>query len=218
MQANPEITIRNFLWSRNTTGLWMASGFTAELALAAVVLVVYGTGEHATGVALQLTARLSFLLFLPAYCGSALAALCGPPLDRVSRRARDLGLTFAAAHVVHLGLVVWLCWIGAKPPLATFVFFGIAALWLYGLAALSIGRLHRAIGHGVWRGLNLVGLNFIALAFAEDFLRVPFQADAKFLVAYLPFDILAIAGPALRIAAWGVQVYQSRRNSASPAH
>jgi hypothetical protein len=196
----------------------MAAGFTVEFVLAVVVLALLGAAERGTDVALQLTARLSFLLFLPAYCGSALAALCGPPFDRVRRRARDFGLTFAAAHLVHLGLVAWLCWIGATPPVATFVLFGFAALWTYGLALLSIDRLHRAVGRLIWRLLNLVGLNFIALAFAVDFLRLPFHADARYLLGYLPFVILAIVSAVLRVAAWGLQLYRSRRNSTSPAH
>ncbi len=120
--------------------------------------------------------------------------------------------------MVHLGLVVWLCWIGAAPPLATFVFFGFAALWLYVLAALSIDRLHRAVGHPVWRWLNLIGLNFIALAFAVDFLKFPPGANAKYLLGYLPFVMLALAAPLLRLAARAWQAWQNRRNSASPAH
>ena len=86
------------------------------------------------------------------------------------------------------------------------------------LALLSINRLHRAVGHSVWRWLNLVGLNFIALAFAVDFLKFPFHADFKFLLGYLPFDGLVIVGLVLRVAAWGLRVYQNRRNSTSPAH
>src|SRR6202012_4163132 len=129
---------------------WMGAAFTAELAGAVMVLALLGTAERGTDVALQLTARVSFLLFFPAYCSSALAALWGSPFDRFRWHGRDFGLAFAAAHVVHLGLVVWLCRIGAVPTVATFVFFGIAALWVYGLATLSIDRLHRAVGHVVW--------------------------------------------------------------------
>ncbi len=69
----------------------MAAGFTTELVLAVAVLAVLGAGERGTDIALQLTARLSFLLFWPAYCGSALAALCGRPFERVRQHARDFG-------------------------------------------------------------------------------------------------------------------------------
>jgi hypothetical protein len=212
-----EAAIRNFLRPRTTTTVWMALGFSTELVLALIALALLGTGERGTDVALQLSARLSFLLFLPAWCINAMATLCGPPFDRLRQRARDFGLAFAAAHLVHLSLVVWLCWIGAVPPITTFLFFGFAALWTYVLALLSIDRLHRAVGHSVWRWLNLVGLNFIALAFTVDFLNSPFQADAKYLVGYLPFVVLALGGLVLRVAAWGLQVYQRRRNSTVPA-
>jgi hypothetical protein len=196
----------------------MAAGFATEFVLACIVLACFGAAERGTDVALQVTARLSFLLFLPAYCGSAMAALFGAPFHLVRRRGREFGLAFAAAHLVHLSLVVWLCYIDAAPPLSSFVFFGIAVVWTYLLALLSIDRLHQAVGHRAWRMLNFVGLNFIALAFAVDFMRFPIQADAKYLLGYLPFVILAIAGPGLRVSAWGLQLYQNWRNATSPAH
>jgi hypothetical protein len=183
-----------------------------------MVLALLGTGERGTDVALQLTARLSFLLFWPAYSGGALATLFGPPLHRIRQRAREFGLAFASAHLVHLGLIVWLCYIGATPGWFTFVFFGIAVVWTYCLALLSIDRLRRAVGRTGWWLLSVIGLNYIALAFAEDFTRFPFRADARYLVGYLPFIVLSIAGPALRIAAWGLRIYQTWRNSTSPAH
>ena len=212
----PEAAIRNLV--RSQTIAWMALGFTAGLVLALIALTHFGAAERGTDIALQLTARWSFLLFLPAYCGSAVATLCGSHFDRLRPHARDFGLSFAAAHLVHLGLVAWLCWIGAAPSVATFAFFGVAALWTYALALLSIDRLHRAVGQSVWRWFNLAGLHFIAVAFAVDFLRFAFRADARYLLGYLPFDMLAIAGPVLRVAAWGLQVYQNRRNSTYSAH
>jgi hypothetical protein len=60
-------------------------------------------------VALRMTARWSFLLFWVAYAGGALATLFGPALAPLSGRGREFGLAFAAAHLVHIGLVIWLC-------------------------------------------------------------------------------------------------------------
>jgi hypothetical protein len=57
-----------------------------------------------TQVALQATARLSFVLFWPAYSAAALAALFGPSFQPLRRRVREFGLAFAAAHLVHLEL------------------------------------------------------------------------------------------------------------------
>ncbi|MGB9118854.1 hypothetical protein [Bradyrhizobium sp.] len=84
--------------------------------------------------ALQMTARLSFLLFWPAFSAGAMTALFGPAFQPFKQRAREFGLAFASAHLVHIALVVWLTYIGAVPPRGTFVFFGVAALWTYLLA------------------------------------------------------------------------------------
>src|SRR5471032_2431457 len=97
------------------TVLWMGSAFVAATALAAIVLAIFGTGKLGTVDALQMTARFSFLLFWLAYAGGGAVLLLGPALQPLQRHGRDLGLAFAAAHLVHMGLVAWLCWIGARP-------------------------------------------------------------------------------------------------------
>ncbi len=195
----------------------MAFAFVAALALATIVLARLGAAERGTDIALQVTARLSFLLFWPAYCGSAIAALLGPRWNYLKTNARSFGLAFASAHLVHIGLVVWLCQINAAPPLGSFVFFGIALAWTYILALLSIDRLHRMIGHAWWRLLAFVGLNYIGFAFAADFLRFPFRTDAKYLLGYLPFIILTLAAPVLRVAAWGQRMRGLSRDTHRPA-
>ena len=45
----------------------IGSAFCAALSLAALVIAALGPGERGTDVALEATARLSFLLFWPAY-------------------------------------------------------------------------------------------------------------------------------------------------------
>src|SRR6202021_2560392 len=152
--------------ARPSAAVWIGSSFCAALGLAALMLATLGPGERGTGVALQMTARLSFLLFWPAYAAGALTALFGPAFEPLKRRAREFGLAFAAAQLVHLALVAWLTHIGATPPLGTFVIFGVAVLWTYFLALFSIGRLQQTLGSWAWWTLHVVGLNYIAYAFA----------------------------------------------------
>lgn len=186
--------------------VWMGSAFCAALVLAVVVLAVLGAGERGTDVALLATGRLSFLLFWPAYAGGPLSTLFGPAFLPVKQRAREFGLAFASAHLVHIGLVAWLCLIGAAPAVSTFVLFGIALFWTYFLALFSIGRVHQVLGPKAWWLARVVGLNYIAYAFAADFLKNPLQGGARHVVGYLPFAFLAIAGPTLRFAAWLVRI------------
>jgi hypothetical protein len=70
----------------------MGSAFCAALVLAAVVLAVLGTDERGTRVGLKATARLSFLLFWPAYSGSALTALFGATFEPLKQRRATLAL------------------------------------------------------------------------------------------------------------------------------
>jgi hypothetical protein len=179
----------------------MAAAFAAAAVLAAATLALAGAGAHGTDDALQVTARFSFLLFLPAYAGGALATLCGPRLRPLARQGRAFGLAFAAAHVVHLGLVGWLCWIGATPGRGVFVLFGSAAVCVYLLLLFSLPPLQRALGRQAWRLLRIGAMNYIAYAFAVDFLGGRFAAGPKYLVGYLPFAVLSLAAPACYAAA-----------------
>ena len=149
--------------------MWASSAFCAALGLAVLVLVALGPGKQGTDVALQVTARFSFLLFWLAYTGAAMTALFGPAFEPFKKRARELGLAFASAHLVHIALVAWLTHIGNAPPRGVFVFFGVAVLWTYLLALFSIARLQRTLGSKGWWLLRVVGLNYIACAFCERF-------------------------------------------------
>lgn len=192
---------------RPATVWWTSTAFCSALALAVLVLVVGGADAHGTITALRVTARFSFLLFWLAYTGRALATLFGQRFEAVARLGRELGLAFASAHLVHVALLVWLYRISTRPPVSegTFVFFGIGVVWTYLLALFSIKRLAQAIGPA-WRILRFIGLDYIALAFFADFVFNPllagtFEKGPKAVLQYLPFSILTIVGPILRLAA-----------------
>jgi hypothetical protein len=196
--------------------LWMSVAFGVALALAVAVLAVAGTDTKSIRLALELTARWSFLLFWMAYAGGAIAALFGPALAPLARRGRDFGLAFAAAHLVHIGLVVWLYQISTRPPLSgsLFVFFTIGIAWTYLLAALSFGGLSRALGPRRWRLVRILGLNYILLAFAYDFVpsgvhTAILHPDVRHFAGYVPFAAMSVAAPLLNFAAaahrrWGM--------------
>jgi hypothetical protein len=182
--------------------VWMGSAFCAALGLAALVLATLGTGERGTVVALKVTARFSFLLFWLAYASGAMTGLFGPAFAPFKKRAREFGLAFASAHLVHIALVAWITYIGHAPPRGVFVFFGVAVLWTYLLALFSIPRLQQALGSKGWWFLRVVGLNYIAYAFARDFLGFQQFGSIKYWVGYAPFDVLSVVGPLLCLAAF----------------
>src|SRR5437763_15461747 len=91
--------------------------FSVAVALAAAVLLVFGADERGLSIALRFNARFSFLFFWLAYAGGSLAALYGGFFDIFARNRREFGLAFAAAHSVHLALVVWLYRIAHSRPI-----------------------------------------------------------------------------------------------------
>lgn len=185
---------------RRHTFVWMALAFSASLGLAIGIITVFGV-DPGLSLALRATARLAFLIFLPAYVGGPLTSLFGNAFLPIGQHARDFGLAFASAMTVHLGLVVWLCAIGATPPIKTFVIFGIAAVFLYLLALLSAPRVRALLPQKFWLPLRVIAMNYIALAFLDDFKH--FRVNDFYTgVAYLPFAALAIGGLGLTLAAW----------------
>jgi hypothetical protein len=198
----------------------MGVAFAIALGFATAVLAIRGTGPKGLVRALQVTARWSFLPFWLAYVSGSMPTLFGPRFDALARRGREFGLAYAAAQLIHVGIVVWLFRISPQPPLSgiLFAYFTIGIIWTYLLATLSFGRLIEILGPRTWRTLRVVGLNYILSAFAFDFVRPilhPGRAhdELGLLVQYLPFVAMCIAAPLLVIAAavrrrWGMRRHQ----------
>jgi len=180
----------------------MGASFCGALVIVLVIHAVAPPTER-LAMALRATARWSFVWFWLASAGSALATLFGSSFRALELRARDFGLAFASAHLVHVGLIAWLYYIAAGSPLppSRAVFFGIGIFWTYLLAILSIKRISEKLDRETWRRLRTFGVEYINLIFIYDFANKPFHGRAANLLVYLPLLALAVAGPVLRLAA-----------------
>jgi len=122
--------------------------------------------------------------------------------------------TNASAHRVHVGLVAFLLYISATPfPRWKLVFFGLGVFWVYSLALLSIRRITEfwGIDPRTWRIVRSIGVEYIALVFLFDFAPKPFYGGVANRLMYLPFFVMAIAGPLLRLAAAAKRLAGSQR-------
>ena len=120
----------------------------------------------------------------------------------LAQRARDFGLAFASAHLVHIGLAVFLLYVLAAPfLLPKLIFFAVGAFRIYLLVLLSIKRVAAMLQPRAWRIVRSIGVEYITLVFIFDFSQGTFQGGLKNLAIYLPFLMLAVAGPVLRMAA-----------------
>ncbi len=107
------------------TAEWMAAALCVGLLIALMFRMHAPPTERVSG-ALRATARWSFLWFWLASTGSALTALFGSRFRPVAQHARDFGLAFASAHLVHVGLVIWILYGSITAfPQSTLIFFGV---------------------------------------------------------------------------------------------
>jgi hypothetical protein len=198
---------------------WMTLAFGAELLLAAAVLGTKGITENGIVLSLRLTARLAFPLFWLAYAGGPLATLFGPRLQPLRRVTPVLGLAFAAAMTVHLALVATLCVVGPMPAAHVFVIFGTAAACMYAMALFSIPQLRQALGERGWKIVSLLAMNYVGLAFLNDFSTDFFARGLKHALLYWPFLALTVAAPTLRVGAYfrGMRLAPARPSSTAQA-
>ena len=179
----------------------MGAAFAGALACAVLAIILRGPGLSGVGIGLRLTARFSYIFFWLAYVGGALASLFGPSFLIIGRRAREFGLAFASAQLVHVGLVAWIAWLSQPEPLtdAVMPFFAIAIIWTYLLAALSTNYGRRLFSPNMLNILLTIGSEYIALTFFTDFVILP-KYPIQYPALYIPFWIMLLVGPLLRVA------------------
>ena len=186
--------------------VWMIGALGGALALAGAVLADYGTGPVGIGQAVRYTARWSFLFFWLSYVGGAMVILFGSVFAGLARRARALGLAFATALQVHIGLVIWLGVVIGQIPLqgGLLWFFLVALFFSYLLVLLSFGIGMRNLGR-LWRPLLFLGTTYILIAFGRDFVLGALDQKAQhwlYAAEYLPFALLSLVAIPLRLAAF----------------
>jgi len=185
---------------RSRIGAWLLSALAVALVIAGAGLALRGGAAEGTVLGLRLTARWSYLWFWSAYTAGAWAMLLGPRFRGLAGRARDFGLGFAAAHLVHVALVVWLYRIAEHPPGAgTLEFFGVAVFFTYLLALLSFPRPAAWLSPRALLVIRTVGVEYIALAFLVDFAKQPFRLTLGYALSYGVFLALGVLAYALRI-------------------
>ena len=195
------------------TVLFVSFTFLTAAALATAILLLCGAGPRGVDKALDATARLAFVFFLPAYVGGSLVTVFGLSFLLLAKHGRDLGLAFASVEIVHLGLVARLCTIGAAPGRSTFILFGAAAFFVFLLAILSFKAFRRLLHPSFWWAVRLIGMNFIAYAFYVDLSRNAFAGGMVHNLYYAPFLLSLISVFLLKLVALSLKML---RRSPSP--
>jgi len=178
---------------RRLASAWLVAGGVTSLALTALVFANAGYGEPGTRAALRATARLSFSLFLALFAAPTAG---GGPLGRgeawLAGHKYEIFSAFAAAHFVHLGLILRLYRLSPANPFdpGAVIVGGLAyALIFIMLVSLAFEIAPARIGQRILEPLTLyyVWLVFVlTFAGALDTQGWPVLVALLFAIAILP--------------------------------
>jgi DMSO/TMAO reductase YedYZ heme-binding membrane subunit len=124
---------------------------------------------------IRASARASLALFLLAFAARPLRQLWRHPVSAwLLRNRRQLGVSFAASHGLHLAAIVWfgLAWpdaFAAQVQGTTLVLGGLGFAFTGAMAATSSDAAVRRLGSRRWKALHATGLWLLWLIFLATF-------------------------------------------------
>ncbi|HEY0682722.1 MAG TPA: hypothetical protein VGD45_10355 [Steroidobacter sp.] len=190
-----------------STRAWEGWSIVGAVAIALILVVTIeamtasAPVEGIRGI-IRATARTSFALFSLAFTASAARHFWPNAWTRWQlRNRRYLGVSFAVSHFVHLLAILALgriapAELAAHADSVTWIFGGIAYVFIALMTATSFDATARLIGRRAWTTLHTVGSYYIWFIFANSYL-----SRAAIIPAYIPAAALIVFTLGLRIAA-----------------
>jgi hypothetical protein len=174
----------------------------AILVLIAGTLAAMGTDEEGIRAVIRLTARTSVLLFTAAFAASALRRLWPTPLTKwLLRRRRQIGLSFAVSHGLHLLAIASLARLHSESfwmdrSVSTLLGGGTAYVFVLLMAITSNDASVRWLGGRRWSALHTTGSYVIWTIFFVSYVPRALQS-----AAYAPVALLVVGALAVRLLA-----------------
>ena len=167
-----------------------------------IVLTLYFTLVGWNGIAIKhaidATGRSSLILFAIAFTASSLESLWASSITRWSlRNRRWIGLSFAASHFIHLGLIISMSLLFPDPFLAEqslgqWLFGGLAYMFVLLMALTSTNQAQHWMGMKNWKRLHYVGSHWIWTVFLFTYLKHVKEGPFWFYLPFLVFTLLMI--------------------------
>jgi methionine sulfoxide reductase heme-binding subunit len=182
---------------------WPIVGVAASIIVATVAALWLATPDAVAALraSIRVTARFSVTLFLLAFTASALWRFCPNAWTRWLRQQRRyIGVSFAVSHFIHLIAILTLRAVApaelADVPTVTWVFGGLAYVFIAAMAATSFDRTAQALDPRAWTMLHTAGSYYVWLIFANSYF-----SRALMMPEYIPIAVLLGVALGLRIAA-----------------
>lgn len=181
----------------------LALSSSALTAMVVTLLAIYGFDEEAIRVIIRATARTSVVFFCAAIAASALFRFIpSEPTRWLLRNRRQVGLSFAASHLIHYAAIVVLAqqypesYFGEEERTLVSVKVIFTTLTLLAMIATSFDVSAKWLGPRLWKALHLYGVYFFWIAFTSSF-----GGRALHDLDYVPVTLLLLVTLGLRIAA-----------------
>ena len=168
-------------------------------AIVGAIFTVVGTGEAGLRMAIRATARTSVVLFSLAFAASALRRRWPMPATTwLLRNRRQLGVSFAVSHAIHLLAIAALAgftWEGflANTPTITLVFGGLAYVFIALMTLTSFDATAAWLGPRRWKRLHTAGAYYVWIIFAQNFFVMAFKS-----MFYWPYAAVLAGAMTLR--------------------
>lgn len=189
--------------------------FVAALAIAAVSLLLEGTGQDGVTLYLRNTGRLAMTVFALAFSASALTTLFGDRASWPARNRRSLGLGFAGVMGIHFVAIVALFFVREPQytgivlpgnetspwimPVLVLLGGGTGLLIIMAMTVTSFSAPRHRLGEERWHLLHRLGGWFLLMIISVD----TFDGLIR---EHRPIDLLfcaiVVAVAALRAAAY----------------
>jgi len=182
---------------------WPIVGVAASIIVAALGALWFATPDAVAALraSIRVTARFSAALFLLAFTASALWRFWPSAWTRWQlQNRRYLGVSFAVSHFIHLLAILTLRTVApselADVATVTWVFGGLAYVFIAAMTATSFDRTAQALGPRAWTILHTVGSYYVWIIFANSYF-----SRAVMMPEYIPVAVLLGVALGLRIAA-----------------
>ena len=148
--------------------------------------------------AIDATGRCSLILFAIAFTSSSIVSLCNSSITRWSlSNRRWIGLSFAASHFIHLGLIFSMSLLFPNPflreqSLGQWLFGGLAYVFVFLMALTSTDQAQHWMGMKNWKRLHYVGSHWIWTVFLFTYLKHVKEGPLLFYLPFLIFTLLLI--------------------------
>ncbi|MGE6699589.1 hypothetical protein ACQKH5_18030 [Hyphomonas sp. NPDC076900] len=191
MPSRPRLSLLPYMLVLALTALW-----------AGLCIWTLGLTEQGVLELTRLTARTSVFFFLAAFAASALFRTWPTPFSHyLLRNRRNMGLAFALAHFIHLGVLTsYFILSGEDPGLVRIIGGGLGYVIIGLMAMTSNDWSVRRLGRN-WKRLHIAGGWYIWLIFLNGYLGRTLKGEQPVLIFGCIAALTVMAG-LLKFAVW----------------